>query len=442
MNVSSTTVPAPADADLAADLADGPADGADRESAPERLEAELRAAKERAEAASHAKTEFLAVASHELRTPMNGVLGALDMLQDTGLDREQRMLLASARRSAGALMDLIDGLLQFAAMDRAPAGADAVEFEPAGLAHAVALALVERAAEKGLWLDCRVLPTVPARVRGDAGRIQRVLYALADNAVKFTEQGHVAVTLGSAPAGPGRVELQASVVDTGPGVDAAQRDALFRPFVQADGSLTRRHGGLGIGLALAQRLVGLLGGRIGCEPAPGGGSHFWFTAEVAAVAEGEAGPPAAGAARVVPPTVRLQALKDWARERGGRVLVVDDSATNRMVTAALLSKAGFRVDLAAGGVEAVHHLAQAAEPPEVVLMDIAMPDMDGFAATAAIRALPGARARVPVIAMTALAFPEDRDRCLAAGLDDYLPKPVQKVDLLGVLARWMDRRSV
>ncbi|WP_448188150.1 response regulator [Azospirillum sp. sgz301742] len=277
-----------------------------------------------------------------------------------------------------------------------PAGWDV--FTPADLTHGIALELVEVAAAKGLWLDSTIDPAAPIRARGDASGIRRALRALAGHALTTTERGHVTVSLTTEPAEPGRCSLVFSITDTAPVLTPDQRRRLAEPL-----------------LAL---------GRVGCEVRPEGGNRVWFAVPVEAL-PADRTPESTDA--------RLERLTAWAQGRGGRILVVDDSATNRVITAALLNKAGFATTLAEGGAEGVRLMAEGTF--DAVLMDVAMPDVDGMAATAAIRALPAPRAGVPIIAMTAHGFPEDRDRCLAAGMDDYLAKPFRTLGLLEALAR-------
>jgi len=290
---------------------------------------------------------------------------------------------------------------------QADADAEAVPtpFAPAELAHAVALELVEPAAEKGLWLDSTADSAVPPRALGDAAAIRRVLRTLAERALAATDHGHIAVSLTAEHTGAGRWTLVFTVTDTGPDLTPEQRRALSE--------------GLPPGAA----------GRIGCNERLGGGNHVWYAVPVRALDPAAGEPPPPGR------DDRLEHLLEWASRRNGRVLVVDDSATNRIITAALLTKSGFGVTLADGGAAAVRTVAEAAEPFDAVLMDVAMPEVDGLAATAAIRALPGPQGRVPILAVTAHAFPEDRARCLAAGMDGYLAKPFQKQDLLELLAQ-------
>lgn len=268
-------------------------------------------------------------------------------------------------------------------------------FAPGDLTHAVALELVESAAEKGIWLDSAIDPATPPRARGDAAGIRRALRTLARRALAATQRGHIAVSLTARFHEPGRCTLVFSITDTAPGLTAEQCDAL------------------------ARRLPPHL--RLGCEALLKGGNRLQLAVAVEPMEAPES------------PKDRLERLATWARDRGGRILVVDDSATNRIITAALLRKAGFEAVPADGGAEALR--LAATEPFDAVLMDVAMPDLDGLAATAAIRALDGTRARLPVIAMTAHAFPEDRERCLNAGMDDYLAKPFRTLDLLEALAR-------
>ncbi|WP_247878364.1 response regulator [Azospirillum sp. TSO22-1] len=271
-------------------------------------------------------------------------------------------------------------------------------FVPADLTHGVALELVEVAAEKGLWLDSIIDPSTPPHARGDAAGIQRMVRRLAERALHATDRGHIALALSAEPAGPGLCTLRFSVSDTAPPLTPEQRDTLTEPL--------RAYG------------------RFGCEERPDGGNRLWFAVAVEAF---DADAPPESAAD------RLDRLTAWARDRGGRILVVDDSATNRTIAAALLRKAGLSATLADGGAEALRLIRE--EAFDAVLMDVAMPEVDGLAATAAIRALPEPLAGIPIIAMTAHAFPEDRARCLSAGMDDYVAKPFQTVDLLEALAR-------
>jgi CheY-like chemotaxis protein len=296
-----------------------------------------------------------------------------------------------------------------------------------------------RADAQGLELTASVDARVPAVVRGDDRRLRQVLTNMVANAVKFTHEGQVVVQL-TTEARPGtRARLRFEVRDTGIGIDPAQVPHLFESFAQADSSTTRRYGGTGLGLAISRQLVEMMGGRIGADSLPGEGSTFWFTVDLEVGSERRlaAGPPASGAAAAAGSKGpdALPARAELGARYGTPVLLVEDNPTNQAVARAMLRRRGYRADVAANGREAVE--AVDGQRYAAVLMDLQMPVLDGFEATAEIRRLEGPERRTPIIAMTAYAMEGDRERCLAAGMDDYVSKPLRAGDLDAVLDRWI-----
>jgi len=395
----------------------------------QRHERQLREARDAAESAATAKSQFLAMMSHELRTPMTGIIGMVDLLGDTRPTDEQRRIVEVLHGSAHALLTVLNDVLDYSKIEAGKLHLEAIDFRPDAVVREVATLLAPSASQRGDNLEVRWPDGALPALRGDPTRLRQVLFNLVGNAIKFTERGTITITGRTRPAGGGRVELELAVADTGVGIAPEVLPTLFRPFQQADSSTTRRFGGTGLGLAICRHLVEAMGGTIGVESRPGEGSTFRFsalldpaTAEPVAVAP--AGPP----------------VDDAPRATGLRILVAEDNATNRLLIGTRLGRAAHRVDLVENGLQAVE--AVRARDFDLVLMDMQMPELDGVGATRAIRALDGPRGRTPIVALTADALPEFRERYMSSGLDDYLTKPIDWVALERVLLRYAPARSV
>lgn len=384
---------------------------------------ELALALTTAKHAMDARNRFLATVSHEIRTPMNGIIGMTELLMTTGLDGAQREYSIIVKQSAQSLLAMVNDLLDLAKIEAGKMELESVEFSPSEVVRLVIALMHTGAIEKNLELTTDVDPDLPARVTGDPNRLRQVLLNLVGNALKFTEEGSIVVRVKRVSQGPSAASLRFEVADTGIGIESGQVNRVFESFTQADQSDRRKYGGTGLGLAISKQLVEAMGGEIACESRPGEGSTFRFVLTFR-----------------VPDSETVEPRRPESQAEGTySVLVVEDNRVNQRVATSILRRSGYRVDAVSNGEESLEAVDRA--PYDLILMDVMMPVMDGLTATAEIRRREPDGHHVPIVAMTANAFAGDREKCLAAGMDDYVSKPVTPAALNEVLSRWLPARE-
>ncbi|HED34574.1 MAG TPA: response regulator [Gammaproteobacteria bacterium] len=390
-----------------------------------RVEKELQKSRQSAETASKAKSEFLANMSHEIRTPMNGILGTLQLLQSSELDVEQSSYVSIAYNSGEALLSILNDILDFSKIEAGKLELEFIPFDMEKLINELTVLLKQRANEKNNQLKLDIDPRLPAVIKGDSVRIRQILSNLMTNAIKFTEQGTITIKIKVLEKTDNIVRLRMEVNDTGIGIAEAAQKKLFNSFTQADGTTTRKYGGTGLGLAIVRQLVTMMRGRLGIDSKEGTGSSFWteisFEIPDEKALEDE---------KVSTVTIN--------ENLQGHILLVEDNPVNQIVAKKMLEKAGLSFEVANNGEEAINRLKQP-HTFNLVLMDCQMPVMDGYVATDALREFEKETRveRLTVIAMTANAMEGDREKCLQAGMDDYIAKPVKQVALKETLARWL-----
>lgn len=388
-------------------------------------EAELKAARDAALAAARAKNEFIANVSHEIRTPMHGIMGMADLLMREPLTGIQREYALTLRQSAQGLLTVINDILDFSKIEAGKLTVENIPYVPAQLVHSVADLYRSRILEKSLNLDISISPGLQETVLGDPHRLRQILLNLVDNAIKFTSRGTISI---NASLDAGGQKMRIEVRDEGVGIVPEAKALLFSAFSQADASTTRHFGGTGLGLAICRKLADLMGGDIGVlSPPPGAGNGALFWLELPYLR--------------APPGAEVVSMAPIQSERfRGRVLVAEDHPVNQKVLSYQLTALGLEPSIVDNGRAAVERVR--AEPWDLVLMDWQMPEMDGFAATRAIRALPDKAAQVPIVALSAQAGDEFREQCFRAGMNDYLTKPYEEAALISVLSRWLPGSAI
>jgi CheY-like chemotaxis protein/nitrogen-specific signal transduction histidine kinase len=393
--------------------------------------AEVVVAREAAEAANRAKSAFLSNMSHELRTPMNGVMGMIELALRRATDEKQADWLGKARTSAAHLLSVINDILDIAKIEAGRVHVEHGEFRLITVLDLLSNLLAPEVSRRGLDFVVAVAPELADRaLRGDAQRLGQILLNLAGNALKFTDAGSVQVNVSIEDDGPDTVRVRFQVKDSGIGIAPVDHARLFREFEQVGDSRSGHRGGTGLGLAICKRLVQLMGGEIGLESAPGAGSTFWFTLPLGWKRDAAQPGGAQDAA--------LTSAALTAEFEGVPILLAEDNPINQEVVRVLIENAGLRVDLASDGAAAVDMAISGHY--RLILMDVQMPKLSGIDAVRAIRQAAGVK-RIPIIALTASVFEQDRLRCLEAGMDDHYAKPVDPDKLYKVLLKWLRQPS-